>query len=215
MKRIKLTEQINFAFDVTSCVAILGPRQCGKTTEAREYAKHQQDFVPQNYFDLENSRDVERLQDPLLTLTPLSGLIVIDEVQAHPKLFQTLRVLIDDKSLKQRYLILGSASRELIKQSSESLAGRITYIEMGPFSYLETGKQNQTWIRGGFPLSYLAKNDEISFAAQRIHQDLSGTGYSNLGIQISPENLRRFWMMLAQTQKHFNASNIGRSTINP
>jgi len=213
MKRIQVSEQVNFAFEVTSCVAILGPRQCGKTTEAREYAKHQPDFVSQNYFDLENSRDVERLQDPLLTLSQLSGLIVIDEVQVHPQLFQTLRVLIDDKSLKQRYLILGSASRELIRQSSESLAGRVTYIEMSPFSYMETENQNKTWIRGGFPLSYLAKDEDISFAWRKgyiktyLEQDIP-----NLGIQISPINLRRFWMMLAQSQGSiFNASDIGRS----
>lgn len=213
MKRKKIIDEINFAFEVTPCVAILGPRQCGKTTEAKEYSSHQQDIAIQNYFDLENARDVERLQDPLLTLSQLSGLIVIDEIQIHPDLFPTLRVLIDDKSRKQRYLILGSASRELIRQSSESLAGRISYIEMGPFSYMETGKQNQTWIRGGFPLAYLAKNDEISFAWRKsyiktyLEQDIP-----NLGIQISSENLRRFWMMLAQAQGSiFNASDIGRS----
>src|SRR5580704_4128963 len=131
MKRSNILKEINSAFQVTPCVAILGPRQCGKTTEAREYAKHQKDMVSQNYFDLENTRDIARLQDALLALSQLSGLIVIDEVQAHPNLFQTLRVLVDDKSLKQRYLILGSASRLLIKQSSESLAGRISTIEMG------------------------------------------------------------------------------------
>jgi len=213
MKRLKITEKIDFAFEVTPCVAILGPRQCGKTTEAKEYAKNQNDFVPQNYFDLENSMDLERLQDPLLTLSQLTGLIVIDEVQSHPDLFKTLRVLIDDKTLKQRYLILGSASRLLIKQTAESLAGRITYIEMGPFSYLETGDQNQTWVRGGFPLSWLAKNNEISFAWRKgyiktyLEQDIP-----NLDIKISPENLRRFWMMVAQSQGSiFNASDIGRS----
>jgi len=213
MERFKVTDEIHFAFEVTPCVAILGPRQCGKTTEAREYARLQHDMAPQNYFDLENARDIERLRDPLLTLSQLNGLIVIDEIQLHPNLFQTLRVLIDDKSRKQRYLILGSASRELIRQTSESLAGRISYIEMGPFSYMETGEQNQTWIRGGFPLSYLAKNEEISFAWRRayiktyLEQDIP-----NLGIQIAPENLRRFWMMLAQSQGSvFNASDIGRS----
>ncbi|MBV9575496.1 MAG: ATP-binding protein [Gammaproteobacteria bacterium] len=213
MNRIEITHQIEFAFEVTPCVALLGPRQCGKTTEAREYAKCQRELAPQNYFDLENTRDVIRLQDPILALSALSGLIVIDEVQIHPHLFKTLRVLIDDKSLNQRYLILGSASRQLLKQSSESLAGRITYIEMGPFSYLETKQQQRIWIRGGFPLSFLAKNEEISFAWRKayiktyLEQDIP-----NLGIDISPENLRRFWMMLAQSQGNiFNASDIGRS----
>jgi len=213
MERTYIFNEIDFAFQVTPCVAILGPRQCGKTTEAREYAKLQTDMVPQNYFDLENTRDIERLHDALLTLSQLSGLIVIDEIQAHPDLFQTLRVLIDDKSRQQRYLVLGSASRQLIKQSSESLAGRISYIEMGPFSYLETHEQNKTWIRGGFPLAYLAKNDEISLARRKayiktyLEQDIP-----NLGIHIPTENLRRFWMMLANSQGNiFNASDIGRS----
>jgi len=213
VKRDQILKEIDFAFQVTPCVALLGPRQCGKTTEARAYARQQADMASQNYFDLENTRDIQRLQDPLLTLSQLSGLIVIDEVQVHPDLFQTLRVLIDNKSHKQRYLILGSASRQLIKQSSESLAGRISYIEMSPFSYAETRQQNQTWVRGGFPLAYLAKNDEISLAWRKgyiktyLEQDIP-----NLGIQIPAENLRRFWMMLVQSQGSiFNASDIGRS----
>jgi uncharacterized protein len=213
MDREHILKEIDFAFQVTPCVAILGPRQCGKTTTAREYAKYQKDMAPQNYFDLENTRDIERLKDALLTLSQLKGLIVIDEVQAHPDLFQTLRVLIDDQSSNKRYLVLGSASRQLIKQSSESLAGRISYIEMSPFSYLETHNQHQTWLRGGFPLAYLAENDEISLAWRKayiktyLEQDIP-----NLGIQIPAENLRRFWMMLAQSQGNiFNASDIGRS----
>src|SRR3990167_1464320 len=213
MKREDILKRIHFAFEVTPCVAILGPRQCGKTTEAREYAKQRSVMAPQNYFDLESTHDVERLQDALLTLSQLTGLIVIDEIQAHPELFRTLRVLIDNKSLKQRYLILGSASRELIKQTSETLAGRITYIEMAPFSYMETRDFNKTWVRGGFPLAYLAKNDEISLAWRKsyiktyLEQDIP-----KLCIQIPAENLRRFWMMLAQSQGSvFNASDIGRS----
>lgn len=213
MDRPQILEHIDFSFQVTPCVAILGPRQCGKTTEAKEYAKRRGNLLPQNYFDLENIRDIERLRDPLLALTPLRGLIVIDEIQMHPDLFRTLRVLIDDKSLDQQYLVLGSASRTLLKQSSETLAGRISYIEMTPFSYLETKNINRTWIRGGFPLSYLAKNEEISIAWRRayiktyLEQDIP-----NLGIQIPPENLRRFWIMLAQSQGSiFNASDIGRS----
>lgn len=208
-----MQNRIHFAFEVAPCVAILGPRQCGKTTEAREYAKEQPDMAPQNYFDLENANDVERLQDALLTLSQLSGLIVIDEIQAHPELFRTLRVLIDNKTLKQRYLILGSASCELIKQTSETLAGRIAYIEMTPFSYMETHEFNKTWVRGGFPLAYLAKNEDISLAWRKayiktyLEQDIP-----KLGIQIPAENLRRFWMMLAQSQGSiFNASDIGRS----
>jgi predicted AAA+ superfamily ATPase len=163
--------------------------------------------------DILELMDIERLRDPLLTLSQLTGLIVIDEIQSHPDLFQTLRVLIDNKSLKQRYLILGSASRTLIKQSSETLAGRISYIEMTPFSYLETRDIDKTWLRGGFPLAYLANNDDISLAWRKsyiktyLEQDIP-----NLGIQIPAENLRRFWMMIAQSQGAiFNASDIGRS----
>lgn len=212
MKRNEFTKKIDFAFDVTPCVAILGPRQCGKTTQAREYAERAK-IPPQNYFDLENPIDVTRLQDAYLTLSQLTGLIVIDEVQMHPDLFKILRVLIDNKSLKQQYLILGSASGKLLRQTAESLAGRISYIEMTPFSYIETLDLEKIWLRGGFPLSYLAKNDEISMAWRKayiktyLEQDIP-----NLGIQIPAENLRRFWMMLAQSQGSvFNSSDIGRS----
>src|SRR5262245_55600193 len=113
-------KKIEQAFQVTTVVAILGPRQCGKTTVARQYIEKQSFFHKQNYFDLENYRDRERLSDPLLSLSSLSGLIVIDETQRAPELFETLRVLIDNKELDQRYLILGSASRDLIAQSSET-----------------------------------------------------------------------------------------------
>lgn len=212
MLRKSIREKIDFSFDVTPCVAILGPRQCGKTTEARDYAKNS-NMAPQNYFDLENPLDIQRLQDPLLILSQLTGLIVIDEIQLYPEIFQILRVLIDNKSLTQRYLILGSASRKLLQQTSETLAGRISYIEMTPFSYTETNDLHQTWVRGGFPLSYLAKNENISVAWRKayiktyLEQDIP-----NLGIQIPAENLRRFWMMIAQSQGSiFNASDIGRS----
>jgi predicted AAA+ superfamily ATPase len=212
LQRDEITQQIDFAFKVTPCVALLGPRQCGKTTEARIYAKRAKLQAP-NYFDLENTIDIERLKDAPQILPQLQGLIIIDEIQAHPQLFSTLRVLIDDPALTQRYLVLGSASRQLIKQSSETLAGRITHVEMTPFSYLETNNQIKTWARGGFPLSYLAADDEISLAWRKayiktyLEQDMP-----NLGIHIAPENLRRFWMMIAQSQGSvFNASDIGRS----
>lgn len=212
MRRPAILKAIEHAFKVTPCVAILGPRQCGKTTAARIVAD-QAGIPPQNYFDLEKSTDIERLADPLLALTALSGLIVIDEVQEIPKLFPSLRVLIDDPSLDQRYLILGSASRELIKQSSETLAGRLTYLELTPFTYLETGETEKLWLRGGFPLAYLADNDDISFDWRKayvktyLEQDIP-----KLGINIPTENLRRLWVMLAHVQGGtLNASDIGRS----
>src|SRR3989338_3255915 len=115
MQRTQIIDQINYHFKINSAVAILGPRQCGKTTVTRQYIETLGGIPKQNYFDLENSRDIARLQDPLLTLSQLEGLIVIDEVQFAPELFPTLRVLIDDPALNQRFLILGSASTELLK----------------------------------------------------------------------------------------------------
>jgi len=116
-----------------------------------------------NYFDLESPVDLERLVNPLLALQPLTGLIVIDEIQRRPELFPVLRVLADQAELKQKYLILGCASRDLIKQSSESLAGRIAYLELTPFSFQEVDHLKRLWLRGGFPKSYLASTEEISF----------------------------------------------------
>ena len=164
MFRDNFLNKIKKAFQVTPMVAILGPRQCGKTTTAKQYLSKEPHFPKENYFDLESYLDLERLQDPLLTLSQLSGLIIIDEIQKVPDLFQTLRVLIDNKALNQHYLILGSASRDLIKQSSETLAGRITYLELTPFVFDEIQDVKTLWIRGGYPLSFLANSDEISFS---------------------------------------------------
>lgn len=210
MRRISVLEQIAFEFEVNPVVAILGPRQCGKTTAAKSYIEQLGGIPPKNYFDLENSRDIERLRDPLLALSSLTGLIVIDEIQYVKELFPTLRVLVDDKSLNQRYLILGSASGELMHESSETLAGRISYVELTPFTVPETGNINQLWARGGFPKSYLAKDDLVSQAWRKsfiktfLERDIP-----KLGINIPSENLRRFWMMLAHYHGGiFNASEI-------
>lgn len=213
MKRNAFLESIHFEFEVNPIVAILGPRQCGKTTLARHFLESLSTFPRENYFDLEDSRDLERLRDPMLILPRLSGIIVIDEIQKMPNLFPTLRVLIDNKQLDQKYLILGSASRDLIKQSSETLAGRIGYLELTPFNTLETGEIDTLWLRGGFPPSYLAKNDEISVRWRRnyVKTYLEGD-IPNLGIQIPPDHLRRFWMMLSHYHGSiFNASEIGRA----
>jgi predicted AAA+ superfamily ATPase len=206
-------KEIEEHFKVHKVVALLGPRQCGKTTLARLFCKQRSSFLASNYFDLENPIDLERLSNPLLALKPLSGLIVIDEIQRHPELFPILRFLVDDSDLKQQYLILGSASRELIKQSSESLAGRISYLELTPFTYKEVDHIETLWIRGGFPRSYLAKNDQESFEWRSsytrtfLEQDVP-----NLGFKIAPVALRRFWIMLAHYHGNiFNASELGRS----
>jgi len=205
--------KIEQAFQVTNVVAILGPRQCGKTTAAKQYIEKQLLFPKQNYFDLENYLDRERLSDPLLSLLSLSGLIVIDEIQRAPDLFETLRVLVDNKELDQRYLILGSASRDLIAQSSETLAGRITYLELTPFMFDEIHQMEKLWIRGGYPLSVLGTSDDISVAWRKgyiktfLERDIPA-----LGINIPAEQLRRFWMMLAHYHGNmFNASELGRS----
>lgn len=151
--------------------------------------------------------------NPKLTLSHLSGLITIDEVQRMPELFPLLRVLIDDPQLEQQYLILGSASKELLQQSSESLAGRISHLELTPFSLSEAKQITPLWLRGGFPRSYLATTNEHSFQWREgyvrtyLEQDLP-----NLGIHISPLQLRRFWTMLAHYHGNIlNASELGRA----
>lgn len=202
--------KITKAFQVHKVVALLGPRQSGKTTLARTYFQSLKG-QPDHYFDMENARDLIRLQDPLLALEPLDGLIVIDEIQRTPDLFQTLRVLVDQTGPQRQFLILGSASRDLLRQSSESLAGRIEYIELMPFSYDEVADVEQLWLRGGFPLSYLAPSIEQSIQWRQsyiktfLEQDIP-----NLGISIPPANLHRFWMMLAHYHGQlFNASELG------
>lgn len=210
MLRTQYINQIYKSFEYSRAVALLGPRQCGKTTLAKQvFAEHKVPIT--NYFDLENPLDLARLDEAMLAIEPLSGLIVIDEIQRAPELFSVLRVLIDQSQNKQ-FLLLGSASRELIRQSPESLAGRIEYIELTPFSYEEVhGNIEEIWLRGGFPLSYLANSEENSMNWRKIYirtfleQDLP-----NLGINIFPGNLRRFWLMLAHYHGQiFNASEIG------
>lgn len=194
-------------------VALLGPRQCGKTTVARMYCKKHSQFSAVNYFDLESAVDLRRLENPVLALKPLKGLIVIDEIQRVPELFPTLRVLVDQEENNQQYLVLGSASRDLIRQSSETLAGRIAYLELTPFSYGEVDHMEQLWLRGGFPRSYLAKTNEESanwreeYVRTFLEQDIP-----NLGFRIPPIALRRFWIMLTHYHGNiFNASELGRA----
>ncbi|MBN1695958.1 MAG: ATP-binding protein [Spirochaetales bacterium] len=187
--------------------AILGPRQSGKTTLARE-------FEAADYFDLENPGDLARLDNPQLALEHLEGLIVIDEIQRKPDLFPLLRYLVD-KNPGQRYLILGSASRSLIRQSSESLAGRISYYYL--FG-LRTGdiseeKIRQLWLRGGLPPSYLAESDASSYQWREdyittfLERDIPA-----LGIRIPAYTIRRFWQMLSFYHGNIiNLSEIGRS----
>ena len=176
------------AFPVT---AVLGPRQSGKTTLARA-------FAADHHFDLENPRDEAMLAQPQLALEPLGGLVVIDEIQRATNLFPLLRYLVDTRP-DQRYLILGSASRDLIRQSSESLAGRIAYHELSGFRLSDIGADQwrRLWLRGGLPPSYTADTDQRSqlwreqYVAAFLERDIP-----QLGITIPAATLRRFWIML-------------------
>jgi predicted AAA+ superfamily ATPase len=208
-------ERIEEEFRVAKVVALLGPRQSGKTTLARAYG--QRTRLPfdagLNYFDLEDEAHVARLETPKLALEPLRGLVVIDEIQYRPGLFPILRVLADREEDAARFLILGSASRDLIRQGSESLAGRIGFVEVCPFGLEEAGDEEQLWLRGGYPLAYLAGSDADSYRWRGnyvrtfLERDIPA-----LGIQIPAAMLRRFWMMLAHAHgQTFNASEIGKS----
>jgi predicted AAA+ superfamily ATPase len=182
-------------------VAILGPRQIGKTTLAREIARTW--AGPTAIFDLEDPRDLGRLADPTTVLAPLRGLIVIDEIQRRPDLFPVLRVLADRAPRPARFLLLGSASPSLLRQSSESLAGRIAYFELQGFGLSDVGERWQRlWLRGGYPRPYLARTEDESMRWRRdlirtyVEQDLP-----QLGIMIGAGAIQRFWMMLA----HYHA----------
>lgn len=198
INREYLHNYIEKALDRSRAVAILGPRQCGKTTLARE-------LVPMNsanYFDLESGEGLSALQDPQFALSRLKGIVVIDEVQRSPELFPILRVLLDRVPLPAQFLILGRASPDMLRQSSESLAGRLELVTVGGFSIDEVGfkKVDRLWLRGGFPLSYLAKNDEASFLWRKdfvqlfLERDLM-----QQGINIPAVALRRFWTMIAHS----------------
>lgn len=213
MKRLYLLKQIELNLKSQPICALLGPRQAGKTTLARMFVE---DFFKNDayFFDLEDPMDLERLQKPMLTFSQIKeGLIVIDEIQLRPDLFPILRVLVDKLGNRNKFLILGSASKELIKQSSESLAGRIGYIEVMPFSIEETHESSKLWLRGGFPRSYLANNLDESINWRRnyvttfLEQDIP-----NLGFQIPSQQLRRFWLMLAHYHGQIlNSSELGRA----
>lgn len=200
---------------VAKVVALLGPRQSGKTTLARQYCEQSSlPFDPGlNYFDLEDAAHLERLRNPMFALQSLRGLVVIDEIQLRPELFAVLRVLVDQPTNEAKFLILGSASRDLIRQGAETLAGRIGFVEVFPFGLAETDDVERLWIRGGFPLSYLAQTEADSwrwrgnYIKTFLERDIPA-----LGIQIPPASLRRFWMMLAHYHgQTFNASEIGKN----
>jgi len=200
-------KQIGSLLRVFPVVAILGKRQSGKTTMAKE-------FPHKHYFDLENPRDLAALDHPQLALESLEGLIVIDEIQRKPDLFPLLRHLVDNRP-SQRYLILGSASRDLIRQSSETLAGRIGYFNLGGFRLVDVGSSElqRLWLRGGLPRSFLAADDAESavwrenYIATYLERDLP-----QLGISIPANTLRRFWAMIGHYHGQIlNYSELGRN----
>jgi len=197
-------------------VALLGPRQAGKTTLAEQVAEER----PSVYLDLEKAADRKKLADADLFLSGHEDrLVILDEVQRIPDLFQTLRGLIDQgrrRGLRAgRFLLLGSASVELLKQSGESLAGRIAYVELPPFDTLEVGGEarEKLWVRGGFPDSFLARSDDASviwrenFIRTYLERDIP-----QLGPRVPAETLRRFWTMLAHAQGGMlNAAQLAHS----
>lgn len=195
---------------------LIGPRQCGKTTLARE-------LLPDdsaNYFDLEDPASLARLDEPKTALAPLRGLIVIDEIQRRPELFPILRVLADRRGRPARFLILGSASGDLMRQSSESLAGRLERILIGGFTLAELGVESlpKLWRRGGFPLSYLARTEHDAFAwRQQFSQAFLERDLPQWGVRVPAIALLRFWTMLAHYHgQTWNATEPARALgVNP
>jgi hypothetical protein len=209
--RNQLLDRIRQALLRSRVVALLGPRQCGKTTLARQIVAAD---APE-YFDLENPRDLARLDEPLSALENLRGTVVIDEVQRRPDLFPVLRVLADRVPLPARFVILGSASPDLLRQSSESLAGRIERIHMGGFTLAETGLDTHTrhWLRGGFPLSFLAADDKASIRWRReFVQTYLERDVPQLAFGASATTLHRFWSIVAHYHGQiWNAAEPARS----
>jgi len=203
--------QIETSFQIHPVTGLLGPRQCGKTTLARFIAEQE----PATIFDLESPVDTQRLSAPMQALKDLSGLVIIDEFQRKPELFELLRVLVDRPGQNARFLLLGSASPYLVKGVSESLAGRIGFVDLAGFQIWEVGVQHRDrlWIRGGLPIAFLADSESGSvqwrenFIRTFLERDIP-----QLGITIAAETLRRFWTMVAHYHGQvWNAAEFARS----
>ena len=203
--------RIETALKRSRILTLVGPRQSGKTTLAREFV----DEESVNYFDLEDPVSLTRLDEPMTALGSLQGLIVIDEIQRRPELFPVLRVLVDRKSFNGQFLILGSASGDLLRQSSETLAGRMETLNLRGFSLQELGKdaQQKHWLRGGFPLSYLARSEADSLAWRKSFiQTLLERDFPQWGIHTAATTLWRFWTMLAHYHgQNWNAAEFARA----
>ncbi|MBL8223775.1 MAG: ATP-binding protein [Chromatiales bacterium] len=211
----RLARDLETAIGRSPVVGLIGPRQVGKTTLAHALARHRE--PPPEFLDLERPVDRARLTDAEAALRALDGrLVVLDEIQRVPDLFPVLRVLVDERRRAGQpgghFLVLGSASVDLLRQSSESLAGRIEYLELAPFDLLEAGDNDldRLWLRGGFPESFLARDDETSiawrqqFATTYLERDVAA-----FAPRLPRETLRRFWTMLAHEQGgEFNAARL-------
>ncbi len=196
INREKILKSLHTSLARSRVVVLVGPRQCGKTTLARQLLSP--DSI--NYFDLEDPASLERLREPMTSLSPLRDLVVIDEIQRRPELFPVLRVLVDRADHPAQFLILGSASGNLMRQTSESLAGRMERIPIDGFSLSELGKEHEQplWLRGGFPLSFLATSEIDSIAWRKnFIRTLLERDFPQWGIKVSAQALQRFWTMLA------------------
>jgi predicted AAA+ superfamily ATPase len=196
IKRATEVEGITRALRRQRVVVLVGPRQCGKTTMARQIV----DPASSNYFDLENPNDLARLEQPMTALSGLVGTVVIDEVQRRPELFPVLRVLADRTPRKARFLILGSAAPALLRQSSETLAGRAEIVSLPGLSLSEVGSKHldRHWRRGGYPRAFLARSEADS---TQWRHDLIQTFVERdaplIGASMPPPALLRFWTMVA------------------
>lgn len=202
IERPRHLKQLQGLLERHPVVGILGARQVGKTTLAQQLIASYSG--PTTFFDLENPEDLARLQEPMLALSDLSGLVVLDEIQCLPELFPVLRVLVDRRDAVAQFLVLGSASPDLLRQSSETLAGRICYHDLSGFALDEVGMDvaQKLWLRGGFPRAFLAQSDTASAEWRRafVHTFLE-RDLPQLGVRIPVQTLRRFWTMLA----HYHA----------
>ena len=211
VRRLRHLRRLTLLLRESPVVALLGARQIGKTTLARQLAAARRG--PTTWFDLENPEDLARLVDPGLELRPLRGLVVLDEIQRLPDVFPLLRVLADRPRTPARFLVLGSASPELLRQTSETLAGRVAFHELEGFDVGEVADLDRLWLRGAFPRSYLARSGAASrrwrddFIRTFLERDLPG-----LGNTVAPATLRRFWTMLAHWHGQlWNGAEFGRA----
>jgi predicted AAA+ superfamily ATPase len=208
LQRLDYLSRLATAVRRSPVTALLGPRQCGKTTLARQFARRRKAA----FYDLQSQPDLRRLQNPELALGAERGLVVLDEIQARPGLFSVLRVLVDRPGVGVRFLVLGSASPGVVRGASESLAGRVEFVELGGFDLRETGPDSweRLWLRGGFPRSWLARSSADSAAwRDGLVRTFLERDVPQLGIGIPAATMRRFWTMLA----HYHGQTWNASAI--